>query len=127
MSFDLYGTPSRARAKATTTTLGTLAAAQWAELPNGRWQIMWDDHTDYGDEPGGGFFTCELYCEDGGWTYDYWHSERGEDEGNDLGADGTTVEIARVLLRGKLEDLIETWETSVANRLEQAARERDDE
>lgn len=75
MTFDLYGTA--APAKQHVTTLEALAAAEWTGPDvNGVWHLMWDDHTDYGNETGGGVFTCRLYKCGGGWSFEYCHSER---------------------------------------------------
>ncbi|KQN75031.1 hypothetical protein [Devosia sp. Leaf64] len=65
MDYELYGSGAPARKPEAVppaiTTMDALAAAEWTGPDHeGEWTLLWDDHTDYGNEPGPGFFICKL-------------------------------------------------------------------
>ena len=124
MSFDLYGPCNAAPApKPTTTTLDALQAAEWTQLSDGRWQLQWRDHTDYGEDgcvdDNTGTFTCVLDSEGpANWSYDYWHSHRGGEQiGNDLGCDDPYVEDAKTALRAEMAAMVGRWEQGIEEYL----------
>lgn len=115
MTFDLYGID--APAKRRITTIDALAAAEWTQLPDGMWQLEWDDHTDYGDGDEEGHWTCWLYHDDGDWAFDFEHCYRGgPQDNNGLGLDGATpVAMAQAATKKSLINWIDRWTDSVGD------------
>lgn len=118
MTFDLYGTA--APAKQRVTTLEALAAAEWTQLPDLSWQLVWNDHTDYADgegdcHGGSGIWSCHLYRDDGDWIYDFEHCCRGGPQntnGLDLDA-AVPAEVAKVAAKKALRHWIKEWTYAV--------------
>lgn len=135
MTFDLYGTAaaSSPATKTKPTTLEALKAAEWTQLDDGRWQLQWRDHTDYGDDgcvdDNDGHFTCILDAEGpANWSYDYDHSHRGGPQvGNDLDCGAAYVEDAKIALREEMVEMVERWEQGTKEYLRNLQSDGDDE
>lgn len=137
MDFDLYpATPAPKKVKPATTTLQALKAAKWECLLNGRWQLIWDDHTTYHDgetNGDGGYWMCEMYVDEGRWwVYEFEHSFRGGPQhGKDLGMSSDIdselgIEMAQKACRQQLEDWIARWTDSEEEKCWQAELDAED-
>lgn len=115
MTFDLYGTA--APAKKRITTIDALAAANWTQLPDGKWQLTFTDHTDYGDGDEEGHWTCWLYIDDGDWIYDFEHCYRGGPrDNNGLDLESTApVAVAQAATKEALGHWINRWTDSLGD------------
>lgn len=123
MPFDLYGTTAPAPAPALTTA-EALKAPEWTLRPDGKWQLVLSDHTEYNDEHGGGEWTCHLYVDDGDWIYDFDHDFRGgpqDKNGTDLDA-AAPVEVAQAEVKRSLRLWTGRWTDSAQEDLRAAAK-----
>ena len=114
MTFDLYG-PAAPAEQPKATTIDALAAADWTQLPDGKWQLTFDDHTDYGDGDEEGHWRCWLYVDDGDWIYDFEHCYRGgPQDNNGLDLDSAApVAVAQAATTKALERWIDRWTDSL--------------